>query len=206
MAKKHHSHSPGSKLGDMPSSRFVIKTYYLLTFLFMQNLYAHMPRLVSKHVQNLINILVKAKDFAGSKGLSEAELLNLRIAPDMFPLMKQIQVVSDSSKGIVARLAGVDAPVMEDTEVTIDDCIARLEKTLRFIESIDPATFASADSRKQIVGYIPGKYQDTVDFTLDMAIPNFFFHFTTAYNLLRGAGMEIGKMDYIGQLNLHDLT
>ncbi len=172
----------------------------------MQNLYSHTPYIFTKHLHNLMVILTKAKDFAASKGMSDADLLGLRLAPDMFPLVRQIQSVSDSSKGLIARLSATTAPKMEDNESTIDECIERLKKTILYIESVDPESFSKADDYQATLSYIPGKYQNMMDFTLDMVLPNFFFHFTTAYNILRAEGMEIGKTDYIGNLKLHDLT
>lgn len=172
----------------------------------MQNLYSHAPYIFSKHLRNLVGILGKTKEFMKENNISDAEMLEKRIAPDMFPFVRQIQIVSDAAKGTIARMAGIEAPSMPDTEATIDECIARIEKTILFIDSIDTEKLSQADEHNVVLPYLPGKHQTMIDYVLDMAIPNFFFHFTTAYNIARGAGVELGKMDYIGSLKLHDLT
>jgi hypothetical protein len=148
----------------------------------------------------LSSILDKAQAFAEAKNIDPQVLLSSRLAPDMFALGRQIQIACDGSKAAVARAAGIENPKHEDTEVTIADFKARIAKTLAFIESV-PA--ASLDGREHEIVKIPLR-----DRTLEMpaghmvlhwSFPNVFFHVTTAYNILRHNGVNIGKSDFLGK-------
>ena len=134
------------------------------------------------------------------QGLDEQMLLTTRLAPDMLPLAKQIQIASDTSKGAVARLTDTDNPAMADTETTIAELQARIAATVAFIESIDRSAYDGAEDR-DVVLPTPG---GPVDFKggaylTGFALPNFFFHVSIAYALLRHSGAQIGKLDYLGQ-------
>ncbi|MEA1674052.1 DUF1993 domain-containing protein [Nitrospirillum sp. BR 11163] len=149
---------------------------------------------------NLSAILDKAVAHAEAKKIDPAVLVNARLAPDMHPLARQIQIASDAAKGAAARLAGVEIPSFADTESTFADLQARIAKTVDFLKSVTPAQIDGSEERTitlKIRGEdvpFPGQA-----FLLFFAIPNFFFHVTTAYDILRHNGVELGKMDFLGR-------
>lgn len=137
-------------------------------------------------------------DKALAAGLSEATLLEARLAPDMHPFPRQIQMASDSAKGAVARLAGVEVPSMPDTETTFAELKARIDATLAFINGVDPAAFDGAEDREIVLKFPQGEMKFAgCDYLTGFALPNFFFHITIAYALLRANGAPIGKMDFL---------
>jgi hypothetical protein len=146
------------------------------------------------------SFLKKAAAHAEAKKIEPAVLLGTRLFPDMFPLVRQVQLVSDFAKGTTARLAGLEPPKYEDEEKTIDDLQARLNKTLDFVRSLDRAAIdAAAD--KDINFPAGGGTQRTLngtDYLVLSGLPNFYFHVTTAYNILRHCGVEFGKRDFFG--------
>ena len=143
--------------------------------------------------------LEKAVAHAEQKKFDSAVLANSRLFPDMLPLISQIQIASDAAKGAAARLAGIDPPKFEDSEKTFAELIARVDKTIDFLTSVKPEQFAGSEEReitvktRQAAHTFPG-----LIYLRHWAIPNFFFHTTTAYNLLRHNGVEIGKRDFLG--------
>jgi hypothetical protein len=155
---------------------------------------------ITRALNNLIGVLEKAAAHAEAKKLDPAVLLQSRLYPDMFPLVKQVQIASDIAKGGSARLAQVDPPKYEDTEATFADCIARVKKTIAFVESLE-------------AGKIDGSEERTINWTaagnprslpgqaylLTQVFPNVFFHCATAYNILRHNGVELGKLDFLGK-------
>jgi hypothetical protein len=148
---------------------------------------------------NLSQILAKAEVHAAQNGLDPAELVQARLYPDMFPLVRQVQIASDVSKGAVARLAGIEPPKMADEEQTFEDVRGRIERTLAFIAEAPRVEIEGSASRKieiKVGGQelaFSGK-----DYLLTFALPNFFFHITTAYDILRHTGLDIGKRDFLG--------
>lgn len=144
-------------------------------------------------------------DKAAASGKDESALLNAQLAPDMFPLKKQVQIASDNAKGVSARLAGVEIPSYEDTEETLVELQARIAKTLEFIASIPESAFEGAAERPVTLPYFPNKYMKGGEYLEQYALANFFFHVTTAYGILRKEGVEIGKADFIGGMPLRDL-
>ena len=173
----------------------------------MQNQYFDMSvPLFIKMLQNLDHLLTQGQKYAIEKGISEETMLGNRLAPDMFPLSRQIQIATDNAKGAVARLCGVESPVMEDTETTVTELHERIAKTIAFIETIKPEQFEGAKERKVFIKYFPDQHFLGHDFLLEQALPNFFFHVTTAYALLRSMGADIGKKDFVGPLSLHPNT
>jgi len=148
---------------------------------------------------NLKKILGKAEKYAAAKKIDPGVLLNARLAPDMYPLTRQVQIASDTAKGAVARLAGVDIPVYEDTEQTLAELQARIAKTIAFIQTIKPAQLDGTEDRDIVLkrGEKSTSYKG-MQFLLGHALPNFYFHVTTAYNILRHNGVDIGKRDYLG--------
>jgi hypothetical protein len=152
-------------------------------------------------LSNLAAILDKAGTHAEAKKVEPKTLPTVRLIADMLPLSAQIQIACDTAKGAAARLAGLEIPKHEDTEATLPELKARIVKTLDFIKSIKPAQLAGAETR-EIVLQLP---QTTLKFTglsylTDFALPNFFFHMTMAYALLRKNGVDLGKRDFLGPI------
>src|SRR4029077_13000767 len=114
--------------------------------------------------------------------------------PDMFPLTRQVQIACDTAKGAVARLAGIEIPKHEDTEQTFDELKARIAKTLAFVESVKPAQIDGSEEREAVLQLRSGEKRVAgLQYLLASAYPNFYFHVTTAYNILRHNGVELGK-------------
>ena len=150
---------------------------------------------------NMLNWLDRAEAHAAARKFDPVNYLGLRLAPDMLPFVRQVQIASDGAKGCVARLAGVEIPKWEDNEASLDDLRARLRRTLDYVQSFDAAQLQGAAERPIA---IPMRNGETLHFTGEsflkhFATPNFYFHATTAYALLRHAGVELGKVDYLGR-------
>jgi len=168
------------------------------------NLYTVTIPPMMRSLGNLSALLDKAVQHAeGKKGKVE-NLLNDRLVFDQFPLIKQIQVTCDTAKGTAARLAGIEVPKYEDTEKTPEELKARIEKTLAFLKTIQPADIVGHEEREIGIYYMPGKHLPAFEYAVDQALPNFYFHLTTAYSILRKNGVDIGKGDYIGALPYRD--
>jgi uncharacterized protein len=150
-------------------------------------------------LKNLSAILDKAKAHAEAKKIDELVLTASRLYPDMYALARQVQIACDTAKGAVARLAGVEVPKHEDTEKTFDELKGRIAKTLAFIATVKPAQIDGSEG-KEIVLKLQGKEVPFkgLPYLLGFAWPNFYFHLTTAYNILRHNGVEIGKRDFVG--------
>jgi hypothetical protein len=148
---------------------------------------------------NLSAILRKAEAHAAAKKIDPAVFVNARLAPDMFALSRQVQSASDSAKGCAARLAGMEVPRYEDTESTFPELQARIEKTVAFMQGVSPEVIAGSEERK-IVLRLRGQETSFSGqaYLLTFALPNFFFHVVTAYDILRHNGVEIGKADFLG--------
>ncbi len=147
---------------------------------------------------NLSAILDKAKAYAEIKSIEEPVFINARLAPDMYPLSQQIRISADVAKSCAARLAGVDIPRYDDSEATFADFKDRIAKTIKFLQNIDVEQIDSSYD-KTITIKLPDKdvvYTAQV-YLLDVIIPHFYFHVTTAYAILRHHGVELGKKDYI---------
>ena len=159
---------------------------------------ASVPRFVNV-LGNLSNILDKAQAHVDAKKLDPAALTSYRLFPDMLPMTKQVQIACDTAKGVVARLAGMDIPVYEDNEKTLADMKARIAKTVAFIQTVTPAQIDGSEEKEIVIkrGDKETRYKG-MQFLLGHALPNFYFHVTTAYNILRHNGIEIGKRDYLG--------
>lgn len=159
---------------------------------------ASVPRFVAI-LGNLANILDKAQAHVEAKKIDPAVLPSFRLFPDMLPLKSQVQIACDTAKGLVARLAGVEIPVFEDTETTLPELKARVLRTIAFIESVTADQIDGTEEKEIITrrGEKETRYTG-IRFLLGHAIPNVYFHVTTAYNILRHNGVEIGKRDYLG--------
>jgi len=150
-------------------------------------------------LKNLSAILDKAQAHVEAKKLDPAALTAYRLYPDMFPLKRQVQVACDSAKGAVARLAGVEIPKHEDTEQTFAELQARIARTIDFINTIKPAQIDGSEGKEIVLKLGAREVKFTgVQYLLGHATPNFYFHVTTAYNILRHNGVEVAKRDYIG--------
>ena len=151
-----------------------------------------------KHLHALDGILDKAAGYAAAKKIKPEALLNARLYPDMFELTRQIQACSDFSKNSCARLAGVDAPSMPDTEATIPELKARIDKTIAFLDTLKPEQFEGAEDRVFTIKVGPNDMTfNGRDYLLHFALPNFYFHAATAYGILRHNGLDIGKRDFM---------
>ncbi len=148
----------------------------------------------------LKNVLSKAEAHAVEKKIDPNALLQARLYPDMFPLLRQVQVASDFAKSVSARLAGVEVPKLADDEQSFADLQTRLDTVLAFIDSLDVALFDDAATREIVTqaGTPKEKRFTGQSYVLNYGLPHFFFHTTTAYAILRHNGVEVGKKDYIG--------
>jgi len=150
---------------------------------------------------NLKTILQKAAAHAENRKFDPNVLVGSRLFPDMLPFTRQIQIASDAAKGAAARLSGTEPPKFEDNETTLPELIARIDKTLDYLKGFKPAQFDGAESRTINIKTPRSEHTFTgLVFLRHWALPNFFFHVTTAYNLLRHAGVELGKADYLGRV------
>lgn len=150
-------------------------------------------------LNNLAAILQKAAAHAEAKKIDPAVLINSRLYPDMFPLARQVYIATDNVKGCVARLAGQEPPRYEDIEVTFPDLVARLKKTVDFINTFKPAQIDGTEEKEIYLKF--GRHElnmKGLPYLLELATPNVYFHITTAYAILRHNGVEIGKNDFLG--------
>ena len=154
---------------------------------------------VVRMLENLSAILAKTETQAAERKFDPAVLLASRLYPDMFPLVRQVQIACDNAKGPVARLAGMEPPRHEDGEQTFADLQARIAKTLDFIATV-PREAIDGSEERPIVLKVGGKerHYTGLRYLLDFALPNFYFHMTTAYAILRHNGIALGKGDYLG--------
>lgn len=161
---------------------------------------ASVPVFVHK-LGNLSAILKKGEAFAAAKKIEPSILINARLAPDMFPLSRQVQIASDIVKGCVARLAGVEVPNYKDTETTFSELQARITTTINFVQSIKAAQIDGSEERPISVKVTKGELNFKGQaFLLDFVLPNFYFHISITYAILRHSGVEIGKWDYLGAI------
>ena len=152
-------------------------------------------------LKNLAAILAKGATYAEAKKIEPTVLINSRLYPDMFPLARQIQIASDVAKGCGARLAGLEPPKFEDNEATFPELFARIDNTVAYLETLKPEQIDGSEHRT-ITLQIRNQTMTFLGmpFLLNFALPNFYFHVTTAYDILRHCGIEIGKQDFIGKV------
>jgi uncharacterized protein len=152
-------------------------------------------------LNNLPAILDKAEAYAGNRKVDPEILINYRLAPDMLPFVRQIQIAADLAKGAVARLAGVEVPKHDDTEKTFADLKARIAKTVAFVQSFRPDEIDGSEDRN--ISLTLGEHTMSFKgqpYLVHFVLPNFYFHCTTAYDILRHCGVELGKRDFIGAI------
>jgi uncharacterized protein len=162
------------------------------------NVYEFSIETMLKTTNSLILILQNVDTLKASKDLTDEQIVTARLALDMFPFAKQIQIVSDNLKGATSRLAGIEAPMMEDTETTLAELIERLKKTVEYAQSVSASALQQAEERLIIVPRFSDKPIKPYNYMRDYGLPNFFFHVVTAYNILRHLGFELGKGQYLG--------
>lgn len=149
---------------------------------------------------NLAAVLEKAAAHAEAKKIDPEVLVNARLYPDMFSLVRQVQIASDSAKGGAARLAGLEPPSYEDNEKTLPELIARAKKTVTYLETLKPAQFEGSEDRT--INWKTRTTERTMQgqpYLVHHVLPNLYFHVTTAYSILRHNGVELGKMDFLGR-------
>ena len=153
----------------------------------------------SRGLGQLSHVLDKGLAHAQAAGIDPVELVNARLAPDMFTLAGQVQSASDAAKLGTARLAGITAPSFPDTETTYAELQARVAKTIEFLATVDRALIDGAGAREVTMKVRGNELKFTAErYLLQFALPNFFFHVTTAYGVLRHSGVPLGKLDYLG--------
>ena len=152
-------------------------------------------------LNNLSVILDKAATQTSAKSVDSKTLASTRLIVDMLPLSKQVQIACDSAKGAAARLAGIDNPAHEDNEETIEQLKARINKTLQFLSQVTESQMAGSESKEITIAYPNATLKfNGLDFLTKFALPNFYFHITMAYAILRAIGVAVGKMDYLGKI------
>jgi hypothetical protein len=164
------------------------------------SLYAASIPVFKQMLTALAAVLTKGEAHATAKNIQPDALLQARLFPDMFPLVRQVQIAVDFAKGAGARLAGVEMPKYDDTETTFADLQALLVKTLAFLDTITPGQVNGNEEREIVLrpGTDKEKRLSTQNYLLHYSLPQFFFHVTTTYDLLRHNGVEVGKRDYMG--------
>jgi hypothetical protein len=163
-------------------------------------MYTHSVPVLQQMLTALKTILANASEYAAAKSIEPDALLQARLAPDMFPLIKQVQIAADFSRGIAARLAGVEVPKVEGNEKSFADLDALLTQTLAFLGSVDASQFDGKESAEIVLrpGTPKEKKLTGQAYLANYGLPQFFFHVTTAYAILRHNGLPIGKRDFMG--------
>ena len=153
-------------------------------------------------LKNLGKILEKAEAFAAAKKVEAGVIEGLRLAPDMLSFARQVQLASDFAKNSTARLAGIEAPKFEDNEKTLEELKARVAKTIDWLGTVQAAQLEGAESRHIVIPLRTRTLEmDGLPFLQKWALPNFYFHVTTAYDILRHNGVPLGKADFIGTID-----
>ena len=154
----------------------------------------------TKMLNNLVHILDKGAQSAESRKFDIDVLLNARLAPDQFNLIRQVQIACDTAKLGAARLAGKEAPVHEDKEKTLAELKTRINEVINYLGTFKPEDFQGAAERKISQPRWEGKYLTGHEYVIHHAIPNIYFHITTAYSILRNNGVDVGKKDFLGEM------
>ncbi len=148
----------------------------------------------------LKNVLTKAQSYGEAKKIEMTTFLNSRLIADQFPLSRQIQMTCDTAKMFVGRLTNLEVPSFKDEERTLEEFMKRIDNTIAVLEKVKPEDFSGYESKKITSSFKPGMVMDGKTYLVQHAIPNFNFHFTTAYSILRSNGVDIGKNDYLGPI------
>lgn len=155
-----------------------------------------------KMLGNLDGWLKKAAAHGKARSFDPNVLVNARLAPDQYPFVRQVQSACDNAKFAAARLSGKEAPKHPDTEQTFEELHARIASVIQYLGTFTAKDFEGAETRQVVLPFIEGKHLKGFDYLVEMATPNFYFHITHAYAILRHNGVDVGKMDYIGSLTL----
>ena len=166
------------------------------------SLFDAVPQFI-KMLRNLDRWLVTAEEHAKKKSFDAEVLLQARLAPDQYPLLRQVQIACDSAKFTSANLSGQKAPAHPDTEKTLGELHARIASCIAFLETVKEADFQGAAERRISAPWMAGKWVAGAPYLLQFGYPNFYFHITTAYAILRHNGVEIGKRDFLGDAQLN---
>lgn len=158
-----------------------------------------------KMLKNLDSWIEKAVAHAKSKAFDPNVYAEARLAPDQYPFKRQVQSACDAAKFACARVSGKEPPKHPDNEQTIDELRARIQSVLTYLDTFTAADFKDADKRMVPISFMPGKGAIAGDFLNELSLPNFYFHLVTAYAILRHNGVDVGKQDYIGSINLRDV-
>ena len=154
----------------------------------------------TRQLNNLLAILDKAAAHADAKKIDPKVLINSRLFPDMFPLVRQIQIATDTARGGAARLAGVEVPAQEDTETTFPELVARIRKTVSYLETLKAEQFEGSEDRTVTWQTRSStKTMQGLPYLQNHLVPNLYFNITTAYDILRHSGVELGKQDFLGK-------
>ena len=163
------------------------------------SMYALSHDVFRKALTQLLHVMDKGIANAKARNFDPNVFVSLRLAPDMLPFSKQIQLTSDFAKNSMARLAGIDPPKFEDNEATMDELVARVKKTLDYLTTVSAAALEGSETRDIKIPLRDRTLEmKGLPFLQNWALPNFFFHYVTAYNLLRHNGVDVGKRDYLG--------
>ena len=153
----------------------------------------------TRMLTNLDNVLKKAEADCEARKIDPSVFINGRLAPDMLPLVRQVQIATDHAKGAASRLSGQENPKWADDEKTFADLHARVTKTISYLQAVKPAQLDGAETRSIELKFPNATFNFTgKDYLLNFAVPNFYFHYVTAYAILRHNGVQIGKGDFIG--------
>jgi len=154
----------------------------------------------TRMLRNLKAFMEKGAAHAAARKFDPMVLFNARLAPDMLPFSKQVQIASDNAKGCAARLGGIDPPKFDDSEATFEQLVERVDKTLAFLKTVTPAQVDGSEGRDIVLKFPSGTFNfKGLDYLTTFAIPNFTFHVVTAYAILRHNGVDLGKSDFLGR-------
>ncbi len=164
-----------------------------------------------KSLENLSGFIDKAVLHAeapaeGASAINLPELMQARLAPDQFPFVKQVQLASDTAKAFAARLNGEEPVAMADTETTMEELKKRIDATIAVLKEVKPETVDGKEDAQVTIKWFPGKFITGFGYATEYVLPNFFFHVTTAYAILRHNGIQLGKADFLGAISLQDLA
>jgi hypothetical protein len=163
------------------------------------SMYRASAPVLARALRNLAAVLRKGEAHATQRTIDPSVLLGYRLAPDMFPLTRQVQIATDMAKGCVARLAGVEVPSYEDKETTFAELYARIDRTVAFIEGFQPGQIDGSEQRSVTLTTRGGELTfEGLSYLCEFVLPNVYFHCTAAYSILRHCGVELGKKDFLG--------
>ena len=167
----------------------------------MATLYDFSIPVLTRGLTNMSEILDKAAAYAAAKKIDSTVLAQTRLFPDMYPLSRQVQIACDTAKGAAGRLAGIEVPKHEDTETTLPELKARVAKTLDYLRTVTAAKVGGDEARTIELKFPNGAWKFTAQsYVTDFVLPNFYFHYSMVYALLRKSGVEIGKGDFLGAI------